>query len=267
MGLVRAGSKIFIVMFLALFLACGSAYAFPNVTDGIFADAGLDAEWGAGNWFEGDGVVNPGQGGQPYDVEYLGLNLTGDRLYFGLQTGFNLQAGWAASSDTNNSNSSYDIDPNQGISGHFDPGDFAIDINNDGSFEYAIRFFDRASGGFNPIQLLAVSDWYDVDYTQHMVATPFRAKNFSTIILEDSWLNYAWGRENETAPWVLEGSLYLPALGITAESDVALQWTMECGNDWGRVPTTPVPEPATMLLLGTCMICLAIIGRKKIIKN
>ncbi|MBN1847942.1 MAG: PEP-CTERM sorting domain-containing protein [Deltaproteobacteria bacterium] len=48
---------------------------------------------------------------------------------------------------------------------------------------------------------------------------------------------------------------------------IALHWAMTCGNDViegaGKFP--PVPEPATMLLLGTGLICLAGLGRKKFV--
>jgi hypothetical protein len=51
-------------------------------------------------------------------------------------------------------------------------------------------------------------------------------------------------------------------------SDIAIHWAMTCGNDVieGSVPA-PVPEPATMLLLGTGLIGLAGLGRKKMTKK
>jgi len=49
-------------------------------------------------------------------------------------------------------------------------------------------------------------------------------------------------------------------------SNLAFHWAMTCANDVIEGPA-PVPEPATMFLLGSGLIGLAAIGRKKFRKN
>src|SRR5262245_59287531 len=88
---------------LAVSLACSgrSVLAGPILVDGSFADWGINP--GAGDWdssvgtrifFEnytgtdGTGFVGPGWGGQFFDVEAMYAYRPGNKLYFGIVTGF-----------------------------------------------------------------------------------------------------------------------------------------------------------------------------------
>jgi len=84
--------KISLFVTLGVFCVTGNSMAVP-IVDGTFSLS----EW-AGYYAEDDGVLNtsgyvePGWGGQAFDVEYLGLYITSDKVYFGLQTGFDVAA-------------------------------------------------------------------------------------------------------------------------------------------------------------------------------
>ena len=182
----------------------------------------------------GGGFVGPGYGGQSFDVEYLGLKVENGKVNFGLQTGFNLNNGvWYGGT-------------------LYTPGDFAIDVNNDNTYDYAIDF--SISSNVPSYNLYSVSSWDHVQYSQHAISDPFQ---YSDGTLIPATFSGAYGsgvysnNSNGGTSYVLEGDFDLALLTLYIGGPIKLHWTMSCGNDYLNVTSIPVPEPGTLLLLGS----------------
>ncbi len=243
--------KIIITVCLVLMMCCflGSANATTINIDGSFDSN----EW-AGYYTDDDGHVGPGVGGQAYDAERLGLYFDSNTVYFGLQTGFDLRNGRDYGSV------------------HFDPGDLALDVNGDGTYDYAIDFTIDTSDmiTYSLIDMTGTGIWEDVYYAGHSAAGyPLNAQAGSGLLL--STFAGAFSADNNdlyghTNSDVIEGSFDISLLSDYMGGSMTLHWTMGCGNDVIEVTTSPVPEPATILLLGAGLIGIAGFGRKRFLK-
>ena len=236
--------KILLLSFLAVFLLAGSGFAYT--IDDYYI--------GADDHGYGDVIGNTNY----FDIDHMNVSIANSTMYVDIYTNFNAPGPFT----------SYDL--------AIEFGD--LFISTDGWNPYGNQPYlnDNYSNGEKWDYAFDVSsgNLYNITGAQGNI-------QFAEDIMPSSGWIYRNGQEvligsdtltASTAGGTASYNLGIYQLTIPLGSlgwdinDLGFHWTMTCGNDVIE-GGAPVPEPATMFLLGSGLIGLAAVGRKKFRKN
>ncbi len=251
-------------------LAAGAS-ALTIMVDGKLGDWGLDTknfkknknDWDPKkpgvfvwqeDWVKKGGFVDPGSGGQKYDVEAVLATFDAENLYIAIATGFP-KRGRRYDSTT-----------------WYDAGDIAFDVGADGTWDYALvlynftHYFDFAENKFEKRSrnivaggFYKVSSWQEVSISSHSISNPFRMKSGTWV--GNGTIEYKDDLDHSFPRYFIEAAIPLSFFDEPFTS-IKIHWTMECGNDYGEV-VAHTPEPASILLAGAGLFAVSMFLRRR----
>lgn len=275
------------VLFLAIILFC--SFSSQAVASTLFLES-----WGVskGNWTPTSAPsvnywvqedvsggpyiqVTPGYGGQLFDAEAAYIAFEGTKTYIAVITGLPQVGGkdfWRYDNpdyaswrpgDWGTSNEKY----------WYDPGDLGIAIN--GIYKFAITTRpdnNQSSYAPTPGAGYLVSGnivwenpkaWdYNGNYTNWGgVSNPWAVVGYDNAV--NLGANFRYSQLGTSDSYVIEAILDNSLLGINYGDIFKLHWTEECGNDAIDVQGAAIPEPCTMLLLGSWLASIAFYRKRK----
>jgi len=251
---------------MVLFLANGFAFGFgTNIT--IFDENG-NRDKGSGQGGE-DEETEPGmEFRQKWDLEGIFFEENGDLTIIGGYDFINGESG--NGNDFDSGDIFIDVD-GDAVFGDTDDKDGIETVTDTFGYDYAV-VFDRDNENLkNPyiyslIELNASTETLTTYYKQNGGSNPWRWKSGGVTISSGLSYEYATGVTGTGFTGDSHNALTvdISALFPHMTGDFIVHFTQECGNDniMGQ-GTAPVPEPATVLLLGIGLIGTGAILRKK----
>jgi hypothetical protein len=197
-------------------------------------------------------------GGEPYDIEALYFDDDAQNMYIAIVTSL----------------------PNDGYTDnygrHTDPGDIAIDLNNNGGYEYGIKIdtglIRRDVAWTKPTDFTSIKP-YNFNPGSGKAVGAGGVNVFATLVYKqaanaDEWVNY--GASQQKYPnYIIEASIPKSAIGNPTVGQTSnIHVTIGCGNDEVElIPVifkTNIPEfPSMALPVAAILGVMFIFGNKK----
>lgn len=245
--------KILIIPFLVLFLAAGSAMGY-TIDDNYIGEE----DYGRGDVI---GEVDD------FEIDRAELSLSGTTLTVDIYTNFAGKAGSLFSGYTTDGNGIGYGDlfltknwiQTTGVANEWD--------NN--IWDFVLILDDRLSNTGGDVSLFSVTDVTSIEYSEDFMTgsaiwrdgqeVAYNPPNGQNSLATGTWSVNA---DADYISFVMD----INSTTLLSGNNIGIHWGMTCANDVIE-GAAPVPEPATMLLLGTGLLGLASLGRRKLFKK